>query len=620
MIIKKITLLIFSILLISCDSKLMTTEDAEIVNAAKSIEDPDSSAILIENTNEASQVTCTPTNSAKVLITQNQKSIALCRDMTSLDPSYSLGPICPGGVSIANFSTKSDWVPCESVTICGKKAHTTTEVKSTNTAQVRQLQFSNLSWGCKGEIEVKLNDGSQAKNIVVDVKPPTCPKCDITGLRTCDACGTDTTAPEILDVFTESTICRKIRILVFARDENSGINGYSFDGGITWQSESEKEVTGITLTLDTQKIWVRDRSGNISKYSKALSARSTACDCNHAGTVVQHGQAKTVFESSDVACGSTCKSGNVTCDSGVLSGNTNYKNLGCSPKVCKCTTPWGEKIDLNASIDAYKKSSISCSETANCSDANNKITVKCTDVIANTLQVTAGSGPVTNYPHSSCSKDTCGCTHLGMVLKPTDPPLKVYKLEQAVAPATCALSGNQGVVSCIVSGTSFRMTGDINTTIYKYTTCKDMPVPGSGTGIGESPLNVGVGTGGGAGGGIGNSEGDGEGFKKRFKPGGGGSGCDINKPPYYCWGASGGLSTENSFCLLPGDDGYSNSETNNTDFRQRISMGGAIAAYSRKEVACGDSCSKYMGVVSCDHGVMSDKTKYRFLNCREVCP
>lgn len=743
----KIILICISILsIVGCDSKVVTTEDTQLSEEAQKNIDPDSSFEILENTAKVQQISCTPKNSLRILATQNKKSPWLCRDMTRLDSSLTPGPVCAGGVTLTTFTPSSEWVPCEQVTVCGKSALNTTDLKSTSTAQLRQLQFSGLPWGCKGDIEIKeQNTGTALTSVPVSIEAPACPLCSITNTKTCNECGDDQIAPEILDVFTESFQCNKIRVLVFASDANAGLHesAYSFDGGLTWQQDSIKDNTGLSLSVPINTIWVRDRSGNIAKYAKAIAATSSpcpcstpwgetvqhgvtlkafksttvactttceansasrtcnngvlsggaefvagtctvvgcpkcrlpwnedidhgvsvkaynkssapcageclettlrcdrgmivgdattyrskacsfvkpSCDCQHAGTVLKNGQVRTVFGSAEVACGSTCQSGSVTCASGTLTGNTTYTNLGCSPKICKCTTAWGQQLDLNTVVDAYKSSSVSCSQNTTCEAATNKIRIKCADVINNRFELAESTtGNIPDFKYPGCSPEVCGCTHLGVVFKPTDPPLKVYKMEEATPPAKCALNGNSGEVRCTGASPNFTIAGDTNTNIFKFTQCKDLSVPGTGTGTGESPLNVGVGAGGGAGGGIGNGEGDGEGFRRNFVTPGGGSGCDINAPPYICWGASSGVSTTSSFCLLPGNDGYNNAETNSTDYRQRISPGGAIPAYSQKTVACGDSCSKYMGMISCDHGVMSEKTKYRFLNCSETCP
>lgn len=740
-------LIILTFFMISCDSKLVTQEDEEIVSELKNIEDPPSGLEIVENSNYKTQVSCVPKNSLKMISTQNQKEPLVCRETSNLDPSVKLGPICPGGVSIKAITSKSEWGPCEKVSVCGTLATSVTDLRATPTAQLKQLVFTNLPWGCKSEIEIrKASSEVILKKIDIEIKVPQCPTCSVNNTQTCEVCGDDTTPPIITDVFTESFQCNKIKVLIFASDENAGIaeSGYSFDGGKTWQKESEKDYTGLELNLSIDTIWVRDRAGNIAKYSKDVRSSSSpcpcstpwgeiiahghsrtayksqtvactttcaanstqrscnngvlsggaefssssctvvgcpkcklpwgveiengvqvdafnvsnapcageckkatlrcdrgtligntsiyknkacaynkpSCDCTHEGLIVKNGESKTVYSSSEVNCGSTCTAGSVTCTSGNLSGQTTYTHFGCSPKICKCTTAWGEQIDLNTTLDAYRLDKMNCGESISCDHSSNKIKIKCTDVVANKIDVVEGVGDLNVFNKPTCSASACGCSHLGVIFKPTDEPLKVYKIEEAVSPARCDLAGNYGTVRCVQSGTGFVTTGDKNTTIFKYLSCQDKAVPGTGEGSGTSPLDIGVGIGGGAGGGIGNGEGDGEGFSRRLHGGGGGGGggCDINQPPYYCFSSRNEARVDMSFCLLPGINGYSASNTNEDNFMQRMSYGGALTLYSKKEVACGDSCAKYMAVVSCDNGFMSQKSKFKYLDCREVCP
>lgn len=744
--INKLLFLAFTLLFIAaCDSKLVTQEDQDIVSELKSLEDPDSGFELIENSNIKSQISCNPTNSIKFVSIQNQKDKILCKESSDLDKTLKLGPICPGGVEIKNISSRTEWVPCETLSVCGVPASSVIDLRSAPEAQLKQIQFANLPWGCKSEILLRKASSEEVINkINIDIKVPLCPTCKVNNSQTCEICGDDKTPPVITDIFTESFQCNSIRVLIFAEDDNAGIaeKGYSFDGGKTWQSESFKDIKGLELSVPSQSYWVRDRAGNITKYSKPVSATSSpcpcatpwgetiahgqsrvsfktatvsctttcdanssvrvcnngvlsgaddfkvnsctvvgcpkcrlpwgeeiengvsvdafdvasapcageckkstlrcdrgnlignaslyknkkcefskpSCDCSHAGVVVKNGQTRKVFSANEVNCGSSCTEGEVRCTSGTLTGQLSYLNLSCSTKICKCTTAWGELINLNETRDAYKKDQMDCGQSLACSHSSNKIKIKCTDVATNKFDVIEGSGAINEFTKPTCSAAACGCSHLGVIFKPTDPPLKVYKLDKAVSPAKCNVAGNFGTVTCAGSSPNFRVTGDTNTSVFKFLTCDDKPVPGTGVGTGESPLDVGVGTGGGAGGGIGDGEGDGEGFSRRLKGGGGGGGCDINKSPYYCWGSSGGAVVDSSFCLLPGLNGYSMTNTNSDNFKQRISHGGALVVYSKKEVACSDSCTKYMKVVSCDQGVMSSKTQYKFLNCREVCP
>jgi hypothetical protein len=722
---KKLSLIVLTTILslgfIACDSKVTTPEDVKKEEDLKA-QNSSSSLELLENNSSKAIESCSPQNSLKFLLTQNSEKIIYCRESTSLDSTLSEGPVCSGGVKLVSFESKTKWVLCDELSVCGQKAKTVFDLAANGSTQMRQLQFTGLPWGCTGEIEVAtkedMDKAELIKKIPIEVKAPACPMCDVSNTRTCEICGVDNKAPEILDVITESSQCNRIRILVFAQDDNSGLNAeaYSFDAGITWQADSFKDFTGLNLAITEQKVWVRDRAGNISKYAKAVAAtaspcpcdtpwgeriehgqvrtayktstvactttcaansqqrtcnngvlsgtaefvakscqvtgcpkcklpwgdeidhgvkvtgynHSTAacagecesgvlsceqgvlkgnvsvykykscqssrpsCDCRHLGMVIANGQKRKVFAAPEVNCGSTCQEGEVTCVSGELQGNTTYQNASCSPKICKCLTTWGQQIDANQTVDAYKAATMSCDQNMACDNAANKISIKCTDVITNKFELTAGTGQIADFKQPSCSSASCACTHLGMQFKPTDPPLKVYKIEKGVSPDKCELAGNVGEVRCIKSGSNFITQGDTNTNIYKFTQCQN---------------------------GVGNDTGDGEGFRRRLKGGGGGgSGCDINQPPYYCYGADGGASVNISMCNLPIEDGYVFTPVDDSDYSQRITPGGYLSAYSRKEVTCGDSCSKYMGIVSCDHGLMSNKTKYPYLNCKEVCP
>lgn len=745
----KILLLLFiflQMLVISCDTKLVTTEDEEIANELKSIENPTSDIELIENTGFKSEVSCNPKNSVKLIATQNQNDIILCKETGQLETSLKVGPVCPGGVVLKAISSSTDWVKCEDITLCGIKPTSVVELKSTSTSQLRQLQFTGLPWGCQSKVEVKKSSASEVlKEFSVKIEAPRCPLCSISKIETCEACGIDNKAPTITDVFTESFQCNQIRVLVFAQDDNAGLheNAYSFDNGLTWQAESFKDFVGLERVFALNSVWVKDRSGNIAKHPKGFTATASpcpcdtpwgeklahgqkrkafktstvactttcdanslertcnngllsgtndyssanctvvgcpkcrlpwgediengvsvdayikasapcageclkkslscdrgtlvgdfvnyrskscsftkpSCDCQHAGIVIKNGEKKSVFASTEVACGSTCSAGEVSCSSGTLSGQTSLQNLSCSPKICKCTTPWGENIDLNQTVPAYKKDVMACDENMACNHASNLIKIKCVNVVTNKFDVVEGTGAMSEFTKPNCSASVCGCSHLGLIFRPIDPPVKVYKIEEAMAPAKCDLAGNSGTVSCTGTSPNFNITGDKNTAIFKFLKCKDISVPGTGTGTGTSPVSIGPGTGGGAGGGIGNDEGEGEGFRRRMKGGSGfGSGCDVNKPPYICMDLGAGVFSQQSFCLLPETEGYDLLQTNSDNYKQRISPGGAVAAFSKKTVACGDSCSKYMGVVSCDNGVMSNKSKYNFLDCRELCP
>jgi hypothetical protein len=358
--------------------------------------------------------------------------------------------------------------------------------------------------------------------------------------------------------------------------------------------------------------------GDASTYRfPSCSFTRPSCDCRHGGVVMPNGSTRQVFANETVACGQSCQQSTLRCTDGVLSGQSSYTALSCSVQVCKCRTPWGELLDINQTVAAYKNATFTCDSGMTCDSESNKITVRCRNPENNLFDVVEGTGNLQEFQQQSCSMPSCGCFHLGHMLRENQ-TMKVYKIAEGVPPARCETEGNFGEVRCTKSGTNFRLLGDTNTNIFKYAECRDLEIPGSGTGTGSSPSDVGVGTGGGAGGGTGNDEGDGDGFRRRGS--GGGSGCNINEPPYYCIGGSASIPIKSSFCLLPSENGYSPDVTNDTDFRHRIAPGVTLTLYSRREVSCSDSCSRYQKVVSCDLGVMTDRSEYRYLDCREVCP
>ena len=80
----------------------------------------------------------------------------------------------------------------------------------------------------------------------------------------------DNTAPNILSVTgnpTEMTN-QNVTITVKATDTGSGIKGYSFDDGKTWQTENSKEYTENTNGIT---IKVKDEVENISSYKEILN-------------------------------------------------------------------------------------------------------------------------------------------------------------------------------------------------------------------------------------------------------------------------------------------------------------------------------------------------------------
>lgn len=230
------------------------------------------------------------------------------------------------------------------------------------------------------------------------------------------------------------------------------------------------------------------------------------------------------------------------------------------------------------------------------------------------MVISMGNGNIVDFKSPSCSEPVCACTHLGVVFKPTDPDLTVYRFDKSTPPATCAGQGNFGKVKCVQSGNTFTPTGDVNTSVYKFTRCEDPP------GGGNSSENIGAGSGGGSGGGVGNDVGEGEGFRPRSKPPNS-RGCDVNSYPFVCSGGSMNFEMQlNGACMVPPLEGPPVLPTDINDITRRVQGDTYIAAYSRKTVACADSCSKYIGYLECGRNGWVNMDKYPYQTCTEVCP
>lgn len=729
--------------LLGCESKVSVSQTKQDVVNEQKAEGPDSSFSLLDNstlnslTGAASAPTCSARNTLRFVLTQKPSRRIFCRDMTAVDKTLTLGPICPGGLEIKTFTSNPNWVACDDAEICGKKVTTKTTLAAQGKSVLTQMDFEQLPWGCSGNIETTFEDqiNSTLKPdsvISITVKPPPCPFCSTSNSTTCNICGTDSVVPVIQDVSADVSVCNQVKLIVFASDNESGLHAdaYSFDGGTTWQASRQKIYTGTSLNLAVNLIAVRDRAGNITKWTKAVTStappcpcdtpwgeriesgqkrsayknatvncsqnceppidrtcnngvlsgdttykynscaiagcpkcslpwgeqidhgikvtayaqsnvkcadqcRATTlicergalvgdaagypakacaselptCNCQFNGVVLSNGTSKPVYMEAAPACDQACRAGQVTCTLGTLTGDISYKAISCSPTICKCTTAWGKRMVKDEVADAYKSSSVTCAQNIKCDDASNKIQIKCVDATLNKLEVVSGTGLLKDFAQPSCSNPVCSCTHLGTQFKPGDPPITVYKKDKVVAPDRCRIPGNMGQVICTLVSGQFRVSGD---TTFGYTSCTE-------TTGGSSDYNVGGGEGGGSGGGIGNDVGEGEGFRRRSRAGGGG-GCDPNLPPYYCIGASKRLDTVGTMCFVPTENGYVTKDPASTDLSGRISTGATMGAFKQKIVHCPETCSNNLGLIQCSGGTMSEKTKYPYSDCQEVCP
>ncbi|MFA6383550.1 MAG: hypothetical protein WCX17_03945, partial [Parcubacteria group bacterium] len=109
---------------------------------------------------------------------------------------------------------------------------------------------------------------------------------------------------------------------------------------------------------------------NNGLWTTPYAAGSTAASCSVAacptctlpwGGTIANGSGVTAYQSSSVACGSSCTSQTRTCNNGVLSGT--YTNQACSVAACSCTLPWGGTLANGSSVTAYQAGSVPCGST-----------------------------------------------------------------------------------------------------------------------------------------------------------------------------------------------------------------------------------------------------------------
>ena len=363
-------------------------------------------------------------------------------------------------------------------------------------------------------------------------------------------------------------------------------------------------------------------SNSTPKNNNASLRPQNSKDCQLDGALIPNGESRKVFKDQKIECNSACQEGTVTCKEGVLSGNTDFKALSCS-QICNCQMPWGTLFQKDTETVAFKKDVLECDAPINCNDESNQITVKCVNPFKNEIQVTKGGGQIQDFQKRNCAKKVCACFHLGVFIKPTDPPLPVYKSKSVKAPAKCEDNANMGKVTCELSNGSYLVRGDNSISNFPYASCA---VESTTTGSGNSDSTVGAGDGGGKGGGLGNDEGEGEGFRRRGKGGGGscGPGCmeAVDTAPYaLLCGNDARFYGVGGMCFTPNENGYpAPPQPGGKELGNRVTPGTYMYAYSVNQVGCNDKCSNYLGLTQCAAGEMSSKTKYKYLDCKEVCP
>lgn len=77
-----------------------------------------------------------------------------------------------------------------------------------------------------------------------------------------------------------------------------------------------------------------DFSGDNSYNRSTCTVAACMSPCTLDGVTVAHGQPRTFFRTSSVACGQTCQGQSRTCQNGAFSGDSNYATANCSVNSC----------------------------------------------------------------------------------------------------------------------------------------------------------------------------------------------------------------------------------------------------------------------------------------------
>lgn len=158
--------------------------------------------------------------------------------------------------------------------------------------------------------------------------------------------------------------------------------------------QTSSVACGSTCTSQSRTCNNGSLSGSYTNQSCSVSP-CASCPLPWGGSI-NHGQSATAYQSASVPCGSSCNSQNRTCNNGSLSGS--YSNASCSVGACGCTLPWGGSINHGQSVTAYQASSVPCGNS--CTSQNRS----------------CNNGSLSgSYANSSCSVGSCGCTTSGGV-------------------------------------------------------------------------------------------------------------------------------------------------------------------------------------------------------------
>lgn len=103
-------------------------------------------------------------------------------------------------------------------------------------------------------------------------------------------------------------------------------------------------------------------TGDTSHIYKTCEVASPSQCATPWGSIIAHGTSIPAYLSSSVPFGSTCTSQTRTCDNGALSGS--YTAGSCSVQApASCNTPWGATVAHGASVQAYAANSVTWDKT-----------------------------------------------------------------------------------------------------------------------------------------------------------------------------------------------------------------------------------------------------------------
>lgn len=100
-------------------------------------------------------------------------------------------------------------------------------------------------------------------------------------------------------------------------------------------------------------------------YTNPACTVGTASNCTLDGVTVAHGQSRTFYSSSSVACGETCQAQSRTCNNGTFSGSASYNRAACSVAACNSCNFNGQTIAHGGSVTAFEAALVGYGATCN---------------------------------------------------------------------------------------------------------------------------------------------------------------------------------------------------------------------------------------------------------------